>query len=610
MIYFNKLWNLFHYKHIDEVIVSRLYALSQKSIAAILVFSLLLCYFLYPTLSSNILIWEGVIFVLSVFRIYLARIEKRDPERFTMLVWYKIFVTLSFSTATLFALVGSFGLFHLNEVEQLFVVATLVGMTGGAMSSLFPDIRIVIGYISIVIIPLIISLILLDNEMHIILAFLVTVYYITQIIIVLHTYKQNKLLEKSKERVHKEELELFKKEEAIDYFFEQAPIGIFSYDLKLNITESNQAFLNLFHLNKSDMIGRSLRNLPDTRPLKTLENGLHSAQHYAGAYTSVKGFDLWVEAQCFPVHNAEEETVGGICLIQNKTKEHTALQDIEYLASHDPLTQLLNRRGLKEYMGLMMQNREHQTMYSLLVYLDLNKFKHINDSLGHKAGDELLIAISNRLKIFVNDNCVVSRFGGDEFIVVEPFVASNIEEAKRQSKACIERIEQAFSEVFKIGDMKLSIKTSLGIVVIDPKSQNIDEVIRFADIAMYQAKQGETDHVSYYDTALDEERRKLFTLQYDLLSAAEKNELKVYLQPLVSIKDDSVLSAESLLRWEHPDRGFLLPNDFIPMAIETGLISDITWWLVEEICVYIASLKKKGLCPRESLICLNLLRSR
>ena len=586
---------LFHYKHIDRAMVSRLYSLSQKSISAILAFSLILAYCLYPSLSTSIVIWEIVLIILSVVRIYLSFLEKSDPDKFEMLTWYKMFVLGAFITATLFALIGSFALFYLDEVRQIFVVAVLIGLTAGAMSSLFPDIRILIGYISIIMIPLIVSLLFADGSMHTVLALLVTVYFATQLIIVLNTYKQNRELDKRKEEIHQEELKLLQKEEALDYFFDQAPIGIFSYDMDLKVTDTNQAFLDLFGLERGEMIGNNLKNLADKRPLSVLENALHKAETYSGPYRSLKGYDLWVEAQCFPVHNYYEDIVGGICLIENKTKEHKALKEIKYLASHDPLTSLLNRRGLKEYVHDFMKKEEHKHLYSLIVYLDLNKFKHINDSLGHKAGDRLLIAVAERLQVSIKEGCLLSRFGGDEFIVVSPFVADNRQDAEKEARSCIERIQEAFIEPFAMDTLKLSIKTSMGIVIIEPNNTNIDEIIRFADIAMYQAKKSTSDHISYYDTDLDAERKRIFTLQHGLLSAAEKNELKVYLQPLVAMKNDELLAAESLLRWEHPTLGFLSPVEFIPIAIETGLISEITWWLIEEICKYIHDLKEQKL---------------
>jgi len=595
MQYLKTLSRVFHYKHIDAEMVSRLYQLSQKSILAILVFSFVLTYSLYPVLNYTIIIWLCVIVLLSILRLYLTNVENKTPNKYTSSTWYKIFVFVAFTTATLFSLIGSFGLFYLDEVRQIFVVAVLIGLTAGAMSSLFPDIRIVIGYISIILIPLIVSLLLIDGMMHVVLAFLVAVYFATQIIIILNTNKQNRELDTRKEEVYQEQMELLKKEEALDYFFEQAPIGIFSYDMNLNVTDTNQAFLDLFDLEKEDMIGKCLRDLPDKRPLKAIEDALNTPQTYSGPYTSIKGLSLWVQAQCFPVHNYYENIVGGVCLIENKTKENKALADIEYLASHDPLTSLLNRRGLKEYVNTFMKKEEHTHFYSLLLYLDLNKFKHINDSLGHKAGDKLLISIANRLKVFVKESCLISRFGGDEFIIVSPFVADTIDKAEKASKECIDQIQKAFIEPFDIDNMKLSIKTSMGIVVIEPKTMNIDEIIRFADIAMYQAKKGGSNYISYYDTALDNERKKIFTLQHDLLYATEKNEIKIYLQPLVTIVNEQVIAAESLLRWEHPKLGFLSPNEFIPIAIETGLISDVTWWLVDETCQYIHNLKEQGI---------------
>jgi len=587
---------LFQYNYVDSSMVSRLYSLSQKSISAVLVFSMILAYSLYPSLSTLIVMWELALVSLSLLRIYLSVVEKRDPDRFTMLTWYKLFALGAFATATLFALLGSFGLFYLNEVRQIFVVAVLIGLTAGAMSSLFPDIRIAIGYISIIIVPLIVSLLLTDGIMHTVLALLVTVYFVTQFIIVIKIYRQNMELDKRKEEIRQEELKLFQKEEALDYFFDQAPIGIFSYDMDMEVTDSNQAFLDLFSLKRGEIIGNNLKNLSDRRPLPVLKNALHKAETYSGPYRPVKDYELWVEAQCFPVHNYYEDIVGGICLIENKTKEHQALKEIKYLASHDPLTSLLNRRGLKERINDFMKKDEHKYLYSLMVYLDLNKFKHINDSLGHKAGDRLLIALAERLKTSIKENSLLSRFGGDEFIVVSPFVADNIGDAEKEAQSCIEYIQGAFLEPFIVSEtMKLSIKTSLGIVIIEPNDTNIDEIIRFADIAMYHAKRNTSDNISYYDIDLDAERRRIFALQHGLLLAAEKNELKVYLQPLVAMKNDELLAAESLLRWEHPTLGFLSPVEFIPIAIETGLISEITWWLIEEVCKYIHHLKQQKL---------------
>ncbi len=593
MNYIKSLSQLFHYKHIDEAMVARLYDLSLRSLIAILAFSLVLVYTLYPALSSFIVVWEVGLVILSLIRLYFIFLKRKEPEKFGMLTWYKLFVFFAFLTATFFSIVGSIGLFHLDEVRQIFVVATMIGLTAGAMSSLFPDIRIVIGYISIILIPMIFALVLLDHTFNFTLASLVMVYFISQIIITRNTYKENNELIRRQDEVYRAKLKITKREEAMNQFFAQAPVCLFAYDNALVLTDCNQAFTELFKVKKEEVLGNDLKQLPDTRPIMMLENALQKAGNYSGPYISTKGFELWIEAQAFPIYNEANNVVGGICMMENKTNERKALEDLQYLALHDPLTSLLNRRGLKEYMATFLQSPRHQTMYSLLVYLDLNKFKHINDSLGHKAGDKLLISIASRLETFMTETCLISRFGGDEFITVSPFVADNRVEAEERSQECIRKILNAFMEPFQIDTMKLSIRTSMGIVIIEPQTNNIDEIIRFADIAMYQAKKESGNYISYYDTELDKERKRIFTLQHDMLEAAKNNELEIYLQPLVQMKDNQLYAAESLLRWEHPTLGLLMPSEFIPIAIEIGLISEITWWLIDKVCYYISELKKK-----------------
>ena len=468
------------------------------------------------------------------------------------------------------------------------------------MVSLFPDIRIAIGYIAIILIPAIVTLLLIDTQMHFILASLVFIYFTTQIIIILNIYKQNIELEKQKQTIHKEQITLLQKEERLNYVFEQAPIAIFAYDENLNIIDCNHAFLKLFNLTENEIIGKSLTTLPDQRPLTILQEALtDGVQFYKGPYTSIKGSKLWLEATCFRIQNNNSNIVTGIGIIDNKTKENQAIDNLKYFATHDPLTSLLNRRGLKEYIGDFMHKEKHQSMYSLLIYLDLDKFKNINDTLGHKAGDRLLISISNRLKINLNKDCIISRFGGDEFIIVLPFIADSEEVSKKESQQCIVNIQKAFDTPFEIDEMQLSIKTSLGIVLIEPKSLNIDEIIRYADIAMYQSKQSTLKSISYYDTELDKERKKIFMLQHELSNASKNRDLEFYLQPLVSIADNKLYAAEALLRWKHPVLGLLYPNEFIPLAIETGSIYEITWMVLEEIAKYISSLKKDGLWKLE-----------
>jgi diguanylate cyclase (GGDEF)-like protein/PAS domain S-box-containing protein len=523
----------------------------------------------------------------------MAYLFKKDPKKYSLKTWHRLFAVMAFLTSFLFASLSFIAIPYLDDVHQVFVAAVLIGLTSGAMSSLFPDIRIAIGYISMILLPLIISMVTINTVMHILLGLLIILYFTTQIIIILNSYQQTSDLERKKEEVEKEQMKLYKQQETLEHFFKQAPIGIFSYDMELNVTGCNQAFLSLFSLRREEIMGKNLQDVPDQRPINAFQNSLiHGVQNYIGPYRSIKGLEFWVEAKCSPLYDQDHKVIGGIGLIENKTKEHEAVHELEFLAQHDPLTNLFNRRGFSDYMQTLLNGEKHKNYYSLLFYLDLNQFKGINDSLGHTVGDEILISVSKRLvNALEENNCKVSRFGGDEFIIVMPFVSKDEDEAQSKAREYAEQIKNIFTDPFSIKDLHLRMSSSIGIIIIEPNYMNMEEIIRHADLTMYQAKNS-SGHISYYNKDLDTEQKKLFGLQHDLTYAADNKQLQLFFQPIVKIKDDALFSAELLIRWQHPRKGLLSPEEFIPLAIKAGLLSQITWWIIDNVCQHISQWKK------------------
>jgi len=595
MNYLNILSRLHHTTPITEPMVSSLYTLSQKSLLAVVSFSAILTYFLYSSLLNQIIIWEIIVILITLLRLYIAYIFKKNPTQYSLKAWHKLFAVMAFLTSFLFASLSFIAIPYLDEVRQVFVAAVLIGLTSGAMSSLFPDIRIATGYITIILLPLITSMLIINSVLHLLLGVLIILYFATQIIIILNSYQQSSDLQRKKEEVEKEQIKLSKQQETLEHFFKQAPIGIFSYDTELNVTGCNQAFLSLFGLKREEIMGKNLTNIPDKRPIDVFYNSLvNGVQKYIGPYRSIKGLEFWVEAKCSPLYNQDHEVVGGIGLIENKTKEHAAVNELEFLAQHDPLTNLLNRRGFSDYMQTLLYGEQHKDYYSLLFYLDLNQFKGINDSLGHTVGDQILVSVSKRLvNALEESNCKVSRLGGDEFIIVMPYVSTDEDEAQSKAREYAEQIKNIFTDPFNIKDLHLRISSSIGIIIIEPNYRNIEEIIRHADLTMYQAKNS-TGHISYYNKDLDTEQKELFSLQHELTYAADKKQLQLFFQPIVKIKDDTLFSAELLIRWQHPKKGLLSPEEFIPLAIKAGLLSQITWWVVDNVCQHISQWKKEN----------------
>ncbi len=583
MYFINLVNDMRNLQTIDKSIVSNLYILSEKSLKTVIALSSLIAVALYSILSYTIVLWAIALVTISIFRLKDSFEFKKNYQKYTLEVWYKRFVIYAFITASLFSSLGCVFIYYMDEYYQLFIVTLLVGLTAGATTSLASDVRIAIAYNSVIILPLIMTVFFLDMPLNYILAILTIIYFITQVLVLLKSYMQEITIK-----------ELQEQKTLLNNLFKEAPLGIFSYDNDLNIIDCNGQLNRLFDSDRKTIIGFNLNNLPDHRPIDAIKDALNQGpQSYVGPYTSIKGKHFWIESKAFPFTNKTNNTIGGIGLIEDKTKEHNALQELEYLAQHDVLSGLLNRRGFKNYMEELIDGYDHKDSFSLLFYMDLNQFKGINDSLGHTVGDEVLLSVSQRLVYSIGGDCKISRLGGDEFIIVAPYVAKEKDTAKSIAKQYAKQIEDIFIDPFIIKNLHLHIKSSIGIIIIEPNYTNIEEIIRHADIAMYQAKNS-NNKISYYNEDLDKKQKELFELQHDLAYAVEKNQFDLFFQPIVTIKDDALHSAEALIRWQHPTKGLLSPDEFIPLAIKAGLLSQITWWVVDRICQHISQWKKEN----------------
>ena len=592
---YKNLFKLRHHHEVEEKVLQELFFFERSTLITLILLETIFLYILMPLIGNGIAAWYGLIVTLTLWRLYDGYDFQKNPHRHTLIMWHKKLVVKVWITALFLSALALFVVPQLDEYYQLFVFIMLLGISAGAVKTLADDYRTAIGYLLILLLPTSVEMLLLMRSDTFILAFLLILYFFTQTSIILHSYKQSRDLKRQKEEISEVQAELFEKQEMLQLFFEQAPIGIFSYDQDLNIVNCNESFLTLFNLQKEKVVGTNLNDLSDKRSINIIRDSLtKGVQTYIGPYDSQKGLEFWVEAKCSPIYNKEGTVIGGMGLIEDKTKEHIALQELVYLVSHDALTSLSNRRGFDKFMTKMLHKKKHVSHLSLLFYLDLNQFKYVNDSLGHTYGDKLLIAISKRLQRLMKPDLNLTRLGGDEFIIVVPFVSKDRDKAKSKADKYIVKIQEIFAEPFIIEGVRLHIKTSIGIVIIEPDSYNIEEIVRHADISMYQAKRYGQEHISFYNTQLDIERKKVFDLQHDLVTALQEDQLELFYQPIVNIKDDSLRAAEALLRWQHPKKELIQPIDFIPLAIESGVIADIGWWVLEKVCLHISEWKKRG----------------
>jgi diguanylate cyclase (GGDEF)-like protein/PAS domain S-box-containing protein len=568
---------------IDESTIRALYTLSSRSLLVLILLAALTTVALYPLLDNAIILWFFVIAVLTGYRLYSAYQFKVNTEKHSMSAWYKKFILSSVASAFIFSTIGFIFIHQVDHYYQVYILAVLLGLSSGSAVSLSPDIRLNIAYAGILLFPLIITLLFLDDTpLNLILAISLFLYFIAQVTTIYKIYTQKK------------EFNTLQSEHMLLHsLFKNAPHGIFTFDKNLEVLECNTQLHELFEHNKEDVVGMNLNTLPDGRILEALKNSLtQGPQSYVGPYVALNNKHFWIDAKAFSFSDTANRILGGVGMIEDKTKEHTALTDLEYMVQHDVLTGLLNRRGFKNHVEKLVNNAKHETYFSILFYLDLNQFKSINDSLGHAVGDEILLLVSERLRKLLNDKSIASRLGGDEFIIVIPHVSEDKDIANQKAQEFSRELQDIFIEPFIIKEMQLHIKSSIGIVLMEPSDTDTDEIIRHADLSMYKAKIA-NDHVSYYDASLDEQQKDLFLLQHDLAYAIEKNQFELFFQPIVTINKDKLFSAEALIRWKHPTKGLLSPADFIPLALKAGLLSKVTWWVLDNVCQHISQWKKE-----------------
>jgi len=324
----------------------------------------------------------------------------------------------------------------------------------------------------------------------------------------------------------------------------------------------------------------------------------HFLQHtsFHDVIISSKGADgmAWVSLSGKPLFNSKQEFLGFRGVASNITKAKLAEERIAYLAHNDALTGLVNRSNFNFSLEDMLNKTSIDKPWSVL-YLDLDGFKSVNDTLGHGVGDQLLSAVATRLKRGVRDSDVVARLGGDEFAILSKSAGT-----LTSISTLADRLVQSISKPFDIDGQTVEISTSIGIAIAHRDGNDMPSLLNNADIALYRAKEEGRGTFRVYEHEMDEIVKERRSLENDLRVALRNDELTLAYQPLISSSDKQTTGFEALARWEHASRGTVSPADFIPIAERLGVIGEIGDWVIIEAC------KQAAIWPEHLTISVNL----
>lgn len=289
--------------------------------------------------------------------------------------------------------------------------------------------------------------------------------------------------------------------------------------------------------------------------------------------------------------------------LESASKElQESREHFRHAAFHDALTGLPNRSLFTEHLRLALGRAHQNDEYRFCVlFLDLDRFKNINDSLGHPCGDELLITVARRLETCIRQTDVVARFGGDEFAILLDAIQD-----PSDAEHVANKVLQTVSASFKLSSHEAITTASIGVALSSQNYTEAEDMIRDADTAMYRAKEGGKGRYEIFDTAMHTRAVTLLRLETDLRRAIENEELCVYYQPIVSVANGQLHGFEALVRWHHPERGIVSPNDFIALAEETGLIFPLGLNVLREACRQLREWQQRSLSERDLAISVNL----
>jgi diguanylate cyclase (GGDEF)-like protein/PAS domain S-box-containing protein len=291
------------------------------------------------------------------------------------------------------------------------------------------------------------------------------------------------------------------------------------------------------------------------------------------------GYECAIEDSAAPIHDRDGQVTGAVIVFHDVSMARAMVLEMSHLAQHDVLTDLPNRLLLKDRLtqAISLARRNHNQL--AVLFLDLDGFKHINDSLGHAIGDRLLQSVATRLLACVRKSDTVSRQGGDEFVILLPEV-THAADAAISAEKMITEIKKTHS----IGEHRLHVTVSIGLSTYPDNGEDAETLIKNADTAMYHAKQYGRDNYQFFRPHMSLQAGERQSLEGQLRYAIERQELLLHYQPEVNLKTGAITRVEALIRWQHPERGLLLPGQFLTIAEDTGLIVAIGQWVLHEAC--------------------------
>ncbi|WP_052706145.1 sensor domain-containing protein [Vibrio galatheae] len=382
----------------------------------------------------------------------------------------------------------------------------------------------------------------------------------------------------------------------LEQVLEVSEEGMWEWNTQTNVVLHNERWEQITGVKRSDNTFKEFENciVPEDRPkvFESLEKMLQNEGEYNIYFRMIRpdGSVIWIwdRGQVAEL-DSNGKPLWLVGIVQDVTDEKNNQQKIEFLAYHDQLTGLINRTQLEIELNETIHESALQNVYSAVLFLDLDRFKLLNDSYGHHMGDKLLISVANRLRASIKNNEVISRFGGDEFVVVLPLLGEPKSLALQIAQKYANGLVHDLSKVFHLDceeqglAIEYAVTASIGGIIFNSDEMSIGEALQLADTALYRTKANGGNAAMIYDMDMYDELRHTSELQKAMQTSIKNKDFRIHLQPQYD-KNEKITGAEALMRWYHPELGVLSPGAFIDLIEESNLIVPIGNMVLEQAC--------------------------
>jgi diguanylate cyclase (GGDEF)-like protein/PAS domain S-box-containing protein len=389
------------------------------------------------------------------------------------------------------------------------------------------------------------------------------------------------------------ERELDETKRFLDSIIENIPVAVVVKNVETRkYALVNRAFEAMLGISRADLLGRTVFDIHKVIDAQGFDDADTEALRNSDRVT-YKEFDVDIAMRGprtqatsrIVLKSSEGEPKFLIAVIEDITERKKAEQRIAFLAHHDALTGLANRAALTQKIEQAAARQRRQNESFSVLLLDLDRFKQVNDTLGHQAGDALLIQVADRLTPLLRETDVFARLGGDEFAIVQ----TGERKQREAASSLAERIIEILGRPFEIEGGSITIGVSIGIALASDHAAEFDDLLKMADLALYRAKSVGRNGYRFFDPEMSVVASARQEIETDLRRAIQQNEFEVHYQPIVTAATGKICCVEALVRWRHPAKGLILPSLFVPLAEETGLITEIGDWVLRAACAEAAT---------------------